>query len=156
MSPLNWNDDDDLMLDIRTALRPPELESEVVAAAKAAFTWRTVDDELAVEMELAQLFYDSYLDEATLVRSAVPDGARTLTFQGEQLGVEVELSGSGIQGQLLPPNPGLVTIRTATGRYAAATADEVGCFALPAPPRGPIRLECVTDTGRMTTDWVTI
>ncbi len=155
MSSPNWSDDDDLMVDIRTALHPTSVDGRVLEAARAAFSWRTVDAELDVELELAQLFYDSYLDEDTLVRGPSA-GSRTLTFQGEQLGVEVELSGTGIQGQLLPPNPGLVTLRTATGRYAAATADEVGCFALPAPPRGPMRLECVTDTGRMTTDWVTV
>src|SRR4051794_33213017 len=53
---------------------------EVVAAARASFTWRTVDAELAV---LAELAFDSLVDDTggTLVRGAAAEQPRLLTFR---------------------------------------------------------------------------
>src|SRR3954454_6431033 len=70
-------------------------------AARGAFTWRTVDD------ELAELMRDSADEEAgALVRSGT--GPRQLSFESPRLGIELEVVSTGprerrVQGQLLPP-----------------------------------------------------
>jgi hypothetical protein len=148
----NWNDDDELVRDLGKALRAPAVDERVLAAARMAFIWRTVDTDL----ELAHLLHDSYLDEGLAVRGEGPGSPRTLAFQGEQFGVEIELGDAGIEGQLIPPQPGGVELMTAEGTYATATADDIGCFTFPSTPRGAMRLRCSTDAGSFTTEWVTL
>jgi hypothetical protein len=148
----NWNDDDELIRDFSMALRAPAVDERILAGARMAFAWRTVDADLA----LAQILYDSYLSDAVGVRGDGPQSPRTLAFQGDQFGVEIELADTGIEGQLIPPQAGTVQLMTAEGTFATAIADEVGCFSLPSPPRGAMRLNCSTDAGRFTTEWVTI
>ncbi|HEU4422027.1 MAG TPA: hypothetical protein VFR67_05730 [Pilimelia sp.] len=148
----NWNDDDELMRDVRQALRPEPIDERILDAARAAFAWRTVD----AELELIRILYDSQLEEAVGVRGRPPSIPRTLVFQDDDLGVEIEISDAGIEGQLIPPGPGEVSLQTAEGTPATTTADEVGCFAFPTPSRGPIRLECSLGTRRFTTQWITI
>jgi hypothetical protein len=149
----NWNDDDELMSDLVTALQePPAVDERFLHAARGAFAWRTVDTDL----ERVAMLYDSALDAAPATRGQPLGAPRTLAFQGEQLGVEIELSDDRIEGQLIPAQPGEVTLLTPAGRYATVTADAVGCFWFPAPPRGPIRLECGGAGGRFTTEWVTV
>lgn len=117
-------------------------------AARAAFSWRGVDDEL----ELLVLAHDSALDADADVRDAVPTGPRTLMFEGDELCVEIEV-GSDVIGQLVPPQQGRVTLVTAHGFRAQAEADGMGCFRLPRPERGPVRLTCRTDRAASTTEW---
>src|SRR6185312_17019847 len=72
----------------------------VVAAAKAVFTWRTID------AELAELVADSFV---TAAGTRTADAARLLTFQADDTEVEVEIAATGatrrITGQLVPPGP---------------------------------------------------
>jgi hypothetical protein len=44
---------------------------------------------------------------------------------------------------------------TPDGPQAAVDADEVGYFSLPAPPSGPIRLDCQRGSERFLTEWTT-
>jgi hypothetical protein len=148
----DWNDDEQLMLDIAAALHQPAADPKILAAARGAFAWRTVDEDLG----LLRMFYDSYLETEATVRDTGTAQGRLLAFQTEGFGVEIELRDASIEGQLIPPQPGEITLVTVEGTEASATADEVGCFTLPAPPHGPMRLQCATDTGRLTTEWVTV
>ena len=148
----NWNDDDELLRDVGQALRTAPVDERILEAARAAFTWRTVD----AELELIGVLYDSDLDDPVLVRGQPPSTPRTLVFQDDDLGVEIEISDTGMEGQLIPPGPGEVSLQTAGGARTTAAADEVGCFAFPPPSRGPIRLECSLGTRRFTTEWITI
>jgi hypothetical protein len=147
----NWTDDDKLLRDLRRALRPTAVDDRVIHAARAAFIWRNVDTDL----ELARMFYDSYLDEAVLVRGPLPGAPRTLVFRGEDLGVEIEFSEAGIEGQLVPPVPGTVTLMTPGGAHSTVTADDIGCFAFPGKLRGPLRLQCTVDGASFATEWIT-
>ncbi len=147
----NWNDDDELMGDLAMALRVPPVDERILHAARGAFAWRTVD----ADLDRAALFYDSALEVAGGVRGQPSGAPRTLAFQGERLGVELELSdGGGIEGQLIPAQPGEVTLVTPDGQRVTVAADEVGCFSFPTLPRGPVRLQCRSDGGRCTTEWV--
>jgi hypothetical protein len=150
MRPLNWNDDDDLIRDIADALRPDPLEQRVVEAARVAYGWWSCDPDL----EIAALLYDSYVDGGVVVRARHAGPPRTLLFGCGPLRVEIEVSRAGIDGQLIPPGPGTVRLLTVSGPVAETTADEVGCFTLPSPPTGPMRIECTVSGGRFATKWV--
>src|SRR3954452_4546738 len=78
-------------------------------AARTAFTWRTVDS------ELADLMRDSAEEEeaGALVRSG--GGPRQLSFESPRLGTELEAVSSGpgarrLDGQLRPPAAMTVTL----------------------------------------------
>ena len=148
----DWNDDDELMRDVAAALRQPAADPQILAAARGAFAWRTVDEDLG----LLRMFYDSYLETEATVRDTGAAQGRLLAFQTEGFGVEIEVRDSSIEGQLIPPQPGEITLVTVDGSVASATAVDVGCFTLPASPRVPMRLQCATGTGRLTTEWVTV
>jgi hypothetical protein len=146
----NWSDDDELIRDLGEALRPIPAEQQIIDAARSAFDWRTAD----ADLEFAALLYDSDLDSTVHVRGPLPASPRTLVFGHGTHHVEMELSESGIEGQLVPPEAGLVRLVSVTGSSVEATADEVGCFAFPAQPRRPIRLECSLPGGRFATQWI--
>jgi hypothetical protein len=154
-----WSDDelsdDELLAELRAAVAEEPVDASVIRAAEAAFSWRTVD----ADLELLSLDTSAWLTAGAQVRGGDPMTPRTLVFRGERRGerlsVEVEIDDAGIFGQLIPPQPGQVTLVTAAGPQATTLADEVGCFAFPAGTSGPLRLECHLDTDRFVTEWVT-
>ena len=118
MSSRNWSDDHELMRDLGEALTSIPAEQQVVDAARTAYGWRS----LSADLELAALLYDSDLDQTTLVRGPVPGSPRALVFGRGSRRVEIELSETGIEGQLVPPEPGVVRLLTAAGSAAETTA----------------------------------
>ena len=150
MNSSQWSDDD-LLRELGAALREEPVDESVLRAAEAAFTWRTVD----AELEIIALGTDSGLVGTGQVRGS-PDSLRTLTFHGERMGAELEIDEDGLIGQLIPAGPGQVTLVTADGPRATTLTDEVGGFALPRPPSGPIRLECTLGGDHFITEWVTL
>ena len=151
MSSPTWNDDE-LLRELRAALQESPVDESVIRAAQAAFTWRTVDDDL----ELLSLDAGFGLTADALVRGGGAGGPRTLAFHGERLSVEIEIDEAGIVGQLTPPRPGQVTLVTADGPQATTQADDIGCFIFPPPTAGPLRLDCRLGDGHFITDWVTV
>jgi hypothetical protein len=147
LTSARWDDDDALLTELRAALDVPAVPEHVVAAAKAAYTWRTIDEELA----FAVLVYDSSLDDSALVRG---EGPRTLLFEGDQLSVEIEVTEQSVIGQLIPPGPGRITLTNPAGPVAETDADEVGCFVLPRPGRGAVRLICRCGEDALCTPWL--
>jgi hypothetical protein len=145
-----WTDDE-LLAELGAALREMPASESVVRAAQAAYAWRTVD----ADIELLSLAADAGLTSAAMVRGG-PDAPRALAFHGERLSVEIEIDEAGIVGQLTPPQPGRVTLVTAEGSQEIVQADEVGCFTLPLPSSGPIRLDCTMGADHFITEWVTI
>ncbi|MGH9277654.1 MAG: hypothetical protein ACRD12_06050 [Acidimicrobiales bacterium] len=131
---------------------------ETLVAAKAEFSLRTLD------AELAELAYDSHLDDQALagVRTGEPT-ARLLTFESPRLSVEVqafeaESDGPSLQGQLVPPQPGRVEVRHAGGTVTAET-DALGRFAISGLSRGPMRLRCEglgEPQSVVVTDWILV
>lgn len=155
MPPPNWNDDNELIRDLGAALRagppgrPDPLEQMVIDAAETVRRWRTSDPDL----ELAVLMYDSTLDRRVLVRDGA-DPPRTLVFGHGGRHVEIEIDDGGIEGQLVPPQPGTVRLQTASGTSVETTADEVGCFHFALPHRVPVRIECAVGDDRLLTEWI--
>jgi hypothetical protein len=130
---------------------PPELD----AAARAAFTWRTID------AELAALAYDSVLDSDLLVGIRGEQGPRMLTFESAGLTAELEVVVSGdhrrLIGQLVPPGRARVGIRHRGGELAV-DADDLGRFAVDGVERGPVSLRIDAEAGAVAvnTDWVNL
>ena len=146
-----WTDDE-LLQELAAVLAEEQADEHVIQAAEAAFSWRTVD------ADLLSLVLDSDAEPAVGVRGrhSGPGEPRVLMFRGEQLAVEVEIDDAGIVGQLTPPQPGHVTLVGPNGPGLAAQADEVGCFTLPLPASGPVRLDCRLGDGHFVTPWITI
>jgi hypothetical protein len=151
VSSPRWTDDE-LLRELRAALREPPVDEKLIRAAQAAFTWRTVD----ADLEILSLETELAVSDTARVRGTGQGSPRMFAFHGERLSVEIEIDDDGIVGQLTPPGPARVTLVTADGPQAAADADEIGCFTLPAPPRGPMRLDCQRGSDRFLTEWTTI
>jgi hypothetical protein len=127
---------------------------DVVAAAKASFTWRTID------AELAELAFDSLLDaDAVLVRG--DDQPRLLTFANSSVTIElvvvIEAAGRRVVGQLVPEQQATIEL-VHSGGTASAQADELGRFRAEPLGSGPMRLRVVPIMGGPVTetDWVAI
>lgn len=151
LSSPRWTDDE-LLRELRAALQEPPVDEKLIRAAQAAFTWRTVD----ADLEILSLESELTASDTALVRDAGQGAPRVFTFHGERLSVEIEIDDVGIVGQLIPPGPARVTLLTPDGPQAAADADEVGYFSLPAPPPGPMRLDCQRGSERFLTEWTTV
>ncbi len=155
MKTPGWaNDDDILQAMIVDALKPDEsalapapVDDHMVRAAKAAFTWRTVDQELERLTMAAQTQVDAVLRTWR--------NARLVEFRGESLSIELEIDEQSIIGQVYPAGSGLITFIPATGSDVDATIDELGCFTINRVVDGPFRLRCVTTDGSVVTEWMT-
>ncbi len=155
-----WHDDDRLGAALADAVRDAQLADRVVAAARAAFAAhrRAAEDrdELAVELFLLTLVHDSDLagSGGAHVRDRSGRTPRTLVFEGDGVGVEVELHDGEVEGQLVPAHAGSVTVRSPDGVVTSVDTDEVGWFHLDARPHGPVRLVCTSDAGTCMTEWL--
>jgi hypothetical protein len=126
------------------ALDPPA--PHLIDRAEAAFSWRTIDS------ELAELAYDSLAQERQLVRGG--DQPRVLTFRTETLSIELELTGDRLVGALVPAQQTEVTLQHSDGREVSFHADQHGRFTA-ATRGGPLRLRCHPAGARqaVVTDW---
>ena len=152
MTSPRWDESDDSLLsELREALHNPEpVPHRMLDAAKAAFIWRSVADEL----ELMLLVYDSSTEDEAVVRSSFTPAPRMLVFEAGALYLEVEVGSDDIVGQLIPPQPSQVTVITPEGTFAETDADNMGCFRIPRPTGGPVRVRCATAATSLATDWI--
>ncbi|GAB1692033.1 hypothetical protein [Krasilnikovia sp. M28-CT-15] len=152
MASQAWNDDELLLQDLATALRTAQpLTPALRRAGEAAYAWRTIDEEL----ELASLVFDSVLEaEPAMVRGPDVENYRTVLFEGRSVSVQVERSGDVVVGQVMPPQPGKLSVEGANGHTASVDVDELGCFSLDELPAEPIRLRWEADAARLVTGWM--
>jgi hypothetical protein len=147
------HDDDAMERELRQAadvLDP--LPAHLAQMARAAFTWRTVD------AELAELVFDSLAEtEVATVRGA--DQPRVLTFRADELVIEVEVGaedgGRRLVGRVSPAVPAEVEVHHGRGAVTVAV-DELGRFAAAGLAPGPLRLRCTPPgaTSAVVTDWI--
>ena len=148
--------DDDILLDeLAQALATPEqsLVDEVTAGARAAFSFLTMEE------ELAGLVYDSLLEAGAAGQARAPAAARTVVFESDGVSVQMEITPEGIVGQVVPTT-GVVVIFGASawvvptdGVRAPVDTDELGCFTLPDSGPGPMRLRITTAGSTTATEW---
>lgn len=150
MDPTQWDrSDDDLMGELREAVAearsvPPDL----LEAAKAAFTWKTVDEEL----EMLALSYDSAMADAALVRGGTAE--RMLVFESEDLTIELEVGDEVVMGQVVPTRPGRAILEDPRGTLQETEADDGGFFLFRRPTTSPVRVKWIADDTRVVTEWV--
>jgi hypothetical protein len=145
--PDPWDADERLLTDLGDALRERGVVPDrFVAAARDAFTWHSVD------ADLATLEADSATAPAGT--RAGTGGHRSLTFTAGGLTVAVELTPDAVLGQLVPPSAAEVELCRPDGVTATTAADEVGWFVLRPAPEGLFRLRVRTGTGPdVHTEW---
>lgn len=137
------------------AARLDPVPAELIQAATAAFGWRSVD------AELAELVFDSRLDQAgaALVRGA--GGPRLLHFRAGLLTIEVEVTSTGsaceLVGQVFPAQWAGLDIRHGA-QVDHAAIDDLGRFRAEFVPAGPVSLYCRPASGgpgtAVVTDWI--
>jgi hypothetical protein len=151
IADIRWEDDDELLAFLDDALRSEgEVPPDFIAAGKAAFAWRTID------AELAALVYDSEREPA-LTRAQTTADLRALTFASANVTIDLELTDTGLIGQVIPAPPTAeIDVQTAAGVAVTVSADELGCFTIRAIPQEPFRLRCrAGDTIDVLTTWIT-
>jgi hypothetical protein len=145
-------DDEQLLAALREAIRARQaVPAWFVDTAKSAYAWHNID------AELAHLTYDSDsdLDRAAAVRSETAS-IRALTFTSAHLTLELEVTGSSLLGQIIPPRAGTLETHTKAG-VTTSQVDEIGCFVVEPIPESPFRLRCRTDDGiDVLTGWITL
>jgi hypothetical protein len=147
----DW-DDEQLLAALGEALRARQAVPDwFVETGKSAYAWHNID------AELAQLTYDSSHDTvgAAVTRSEAAS-IRSLTFTSPHLSLELEVTGSSLLGQVIPPRAGTLEIHTKTG-VTTTPVDEIGCFAVDPIPASPFRLRYRTTDGiDVLTGWITL
>ena len=123
---------------------------EIAARAKAAFTWRTIDEELL----MAELMFDSTQQAEPALTRGDDDRGRVLVFSAEPRTVEIEVLSDRVVGQFLPPTRGEVVVESDEGEVARVPVDDLGFFVIEPVPTGVVRLRCTTESTRLVTDWV--
>ena len=149
-------DDETMMEELRGLVGRVDPVPELVdEAARAAFTWRTVD------AELAELMRDSAEAEALALRG-VGTGPRLLSFESPRVAIEAEVTVLGprerrLAGQIVPPLAATVVFEQG-GVRLTAQADELGRFAFDRVGAGPARLRATLPDGGMeiATPWTSL
>jgi hypothetical protein len=155
MPDFDETNDDELMAELAAAVEEETAVSDRRrAAAKAAFTWRTVD------AELAELLHDSALDARAAVRSG-SDAPRTLTFVRGAVTLEIEVDGDTLLGEVIDDpaedaGPATVTLQRPDADDRTAEADASGFFRFDGVEPGPVRFVVARAGWSLTTPWATI
>lgn len=123
---------------------PPHL----LQTALEAFALRDLD------ARVAELTFDS-LTDAVPVRGAA-DVPRMLTFTAGGVTVDVELTGEGLMGQVLPPQPARVEVLGGPRTAAPLTADDMGRFFSDVRPAGPFALRLAAGGETVVTPWLRV
>jgi hypothetical protein len=142
-------EDEGLMAELAAAIgRERDVPDHRRQAAYGAFAWRTVDNDLLT------LMHDSSLQATHAVRG--DEEARTLSFAGGGMSLELEVDGSSLTGQVLVAK-GLseVTMERADGESRTARTDASGFFALP-DVSGTVRFAVDIDGSVRHTEWIVL
>ncbi len=161
MTTSSREDDDRLLEELRAALRAAGQPTPRMAdAAEAAFSWRTVDAELAT-LDTEPPADGSTREDYALARDT-GSGPVTLRFTAPSASVALRESDGGWAGMLEPAGdgdvavlgPGEVAVLGPDGTLLeTAPIDELGTFFLALTVSGPVRLRCRTAAGELLTDW---
>jgi hypothetical protein len=112
-------------------------------------------EDLDLDLLLLSLVYDSHdAPEVAGVRDRTGGQSRVLAFQGDELGVEVEVGSTTIEGQLIPPRPGRISLQSPEAVITTLETDPVGYFRIEGRPQGPLRLVCDSLDGTCVTQWL--
>lgn len=146
----------DFLSEITTFLREAEpVPALVMSAAKTAYGWRSV------VAAVADLEFDSAVDDDDLARVRMATAERRLRFRCPEAILEVSIIDAGrrLVGRLDPSYWRAVLLRHPGRPDATATPDRLGQFLFEALPRGPMSIRVVPSDPRapgFQTEWVTV
>jgi hypothetical protein len=133
--------------ELRDLLRRVDAVPEwVLELGRAAGDMRTMD------AELARLELDSLQEPAGTVRAG--DETRMLSFSGERLRLELEVTGASIRGQLVPEAVAVIALESGTGEAARTESDADGRFVIQHAGSGLARLRVEAGGAALVTDWI--
>lgn len=150
MTTSGWDDDERLLAELDAALRArAAVPDELVQTGKEMFGWRLID------AELAALTFDSTSAEGSRTLATVRGQAppRALSFHSDRLNIEVEISGDGLRGQIIPPRRATVEVDDGTDPRPRVRCDSDGWFSLP-PTAGRFRMTVRADGFAVRTEWI--
>ncbi|MFJ9929567.1 hypothetical protein SAMN04490357_6621 [Streptomyces misionensis] len=105
-----------------------------------------------LDAKIAELTFDSLVD-ALPVRG-VTDAPRMLTFRAGPVTVDVEVTGDGLMGQVMPPGSARIEVLGGPGAARPVPVDTLGRFTSEDPPSGPFALRLRTGTEVIVTEWL--
>src|SRR4051794_34326694 len=140
-------DDERLMHELGRALDQVPVPDHRREAARAAFTWRTIDEELLA------LTHDSLELADAAVRGGLD--VRTLGFESDGLSLEIEVDGDRVFGQVLDAEVHEVVVESAEHGSQTAAVDASGVFSL-VIPAGPVRFGVLADGLLRRTPWIVL
>ncbi|MEU6086503.1 hypothetical protein ABZ865_06770 [Streptomyces sp. NPDC047085] len=105
-----------------------------------------------LDARVAELAFDSLVD-ALPVRG-MPEAPRMLTFRAGDLTLDVEVTGEGLIGQVLPPQSARIEVLAGPRTARPVEVDTLGRFTSDAPPAGPFALRLRTGGEVIVTEWL--
>ncbi|MFB7495556.1 hypothetical protein ACFC09_12780 [Streptomyces sp. NPDC056161] len=105
-----------------------------------------------LDARVAELTFDSLVD-ALPVRGVL-DAPRMLTFRAGELTVDVEVTGQGLMGQVLPPQSARIEVLGGPQTAVPVPVDDLGRFTSDARPSGPFALRLRTGADVIVTEWL--
>jgi len=142
-------DDEGLMEELARAVAQTEaVPDHRREAARAAFTWRTIDEELLA------LTHDSLEMADAAVRGALD--VRTLGFEADGLSLELEVDGDRVFGQVLDNSDvDEVVVESVESGSQTCPVDASGVFSV-VVPQGPVRFAVRIDGALQHTPWIVL
>lgn len=163
MNGRRWDDDRRLVTDLHTALSrggmsPELLRQQALSAYHIGHT--------RGQASLAELVFDSACDPEPAGPIRATGSARLLAFRTDRLAIDVEVTESGLVGQVYTidgtdpaaPDETLIDIvgETPQGAFGHCPLAELGGFELPLPAPGPVRLRATLAEATMVTSWLVL
>jgi hypothetical protein len=137
---------------LQTELARAMAEAEAVPdhrrdAARAAFTWRTIDEELLA------LTHDSLELADAAVRGALD--VRTLGFESDGLSLEIEVDGDRVFGQVLDADVDEIVVESVDDGSQTCPVDSSGVFSV-VVPGGSVRFGVRVGDELRRTPWMVL
>jgi hypothetical protein len=140
-------DDDQLLAVLARVIDESDpVPADALATARAA-------DLSGLDAELAELVFDSLLDEQGTTLRDRSDDVRSLTFTTGERTIEVDLTDDGLVGRVSPVGDAPVELEQGANRVPVAV-DELGRFRAVVRP-GPLRLRVGFAGAAVATPWIT-
>jgi hypothetical protein len=141
-------DDEGLMEELARALAQAEaVPDHRREAARAAFSWRTIDEELLA------LTHDSLELADAAVRGALD--VRTLGFEADGLSLELEVDGDRVFGQVVDGSADEVVVESVDHGSQRVAVDPSGIFSV-VVPTGPVRFGVAVEGVLRRTPWIVL
>lgn len=170
-----WESDEGLLMLVQDALNAPDaVPPAVKRAAYEAFTWRTIDAELASLAEdvlpgvdpagvdsagvdsagVHPVGVEATGLEVALTRSVQAD-VTALTLASPSVTFELQVLPGIVLGQMIPAGGHRLEVQRLAGRTYEVPVDDLGCFTLEPAPGGLFRLRLDGDS-IVTTSWISL